>query len=87
MTIFEQKEVLKSFEILCDSREQDTERARKRYASFGGPYKNKITLSYGDYAYNAILPDGIIPVLGFCGHGCVDQIFGRRCGMIRGGFP
>lgn len=59
MTIFEQQEVLKTFEILCDSREQDTERARKRYASFGVPYKNKVTLSYGDYAYNATLPNGI----------------------------
>ena len=58
MTIFEQNDVLKSFEILCDSREQDTARARKRYASFGVPFKNKVTLSYGDYAYNATLPDG-----------------------------
>ena len=58
LTIFEQNDVLKSFEILCDSREQDTERARKRYASFGVPYKNKIALNYGDYAYNATLPDG-----------------------------
>lgn len=58
LTIFEQNDVLKSFEILCDSREQDTERARKRYASFGVPFKNKVTLSYGDYAYNATLPDG-----------------------------
>lgn len=58
LTIFEQNDVLKSFEILCDSREQDTARARKRYASFGVPFKNKVTLSYGDYAYNATLPDG-----------------------------
>ena len=55
MTIFEQREVLKTFEILVDTREQDSPRARKRYGSFGAPYR-KATLSYGDYAYNAILP-------------------------------
>lgn len=58
MDIFEQKQVLDSFEILIDSREQNTERARKRYASFGVPYREKVTLSYGDYTYNATLPDG-----------------------------
>lgn len=57
MDIFEQKQVLKTFEVLVDSREQDTERARKRYSSLGVPY-HKATLSYGDYAYNATLPDG-----------------------------
>lgn len=57
MTIFDQKEVLKSFEILHDSREQDTERAKKRYESFGVPHKRAV-LSYGDYTYNATLPDG-----------------------------
>ena len=48
MTIFEQKEVLKSFEILVDTREQDTDRSEKRYQSFGVPHK-KATLDYGDY--------------------------------------
>ena len=57
MDVFEQKQVLKSFRILTDTREQDTERARKRYASFGVPYE-RATLSYGDYTYNATLPDG-----------------------------
>lgn len=57
MTIFDQKEVLKSFEILHDSREQDTEMAKKRYESFGVPHKRAV-LSYGDYTYNATLPDG-----------------------------
>lgn len=58
MDIFEQKQVLSTFEILIDSREQNTDRARKRYDSFGVPYKEKVTLSYGDYSYNAILPNG-----------------------------
>ena len=57
MTIFDQKEVLKSFEILHDSREQDTERAKKRYESFGVPHERAV-LSYGDYTYNATLPGG-----------------------------
>lgn len=57
MTIFEQKQVLESFEILIDTREQQTARARKRYESFGVPYC-RATLDYGDYAYNATLPDG-----------------------------
>lgn len=57
MTLFEQEAVLKSMEILVDSREQPTERARKRYERFDCPYR-RATLSYGDYAYNARLPDG-----------------------------
>lgn len=57
MNVFEQKQVLNSFEILIDTREQQTQRARRRYETFGVPYK-RATLSYGDYTYNAILPDG-----------------------------
>ena len=57
MEIFEQKEMLDSFEILVDTREQDTDRSKKRYESFGVPYQ-KATLDYGDYTYNATLPDG-----------------------------
>jgi len=57
MEIFDIKNTLKSFMILRDSREQDTERARKRYASMGVPVE-RATLSYGDYCYNAVLPDG-----------------------------
>lgn len=57
MTPFEEKAVLESFEVLIDSREQPTDRARRRYESFGVPYR-RATLSYGDYTYNAQLPDG-----------------------------
>ena len=57
MDVFEQKQVLKSFEILVDSREQPTKRAYRRYKSFGVLYR-RATLSYGDYTYNATLPDG-----------------------------
>lgn len=57
MDIWEQKEVLKTFEILVDTREQPTTRAKKRLEAFGVPY-SRATLSYGDYAYNATLPGG-----------------------------
>ena len=57
MDVFDQKELLKSFRILHDSREQDTERARKRYLSFGCGH-DRATLDYGDYTWNATLPDG-----------------------------
>lgn len=53
----EVKAVLNSMEILIDTREQPTERARRRYETFGVPFRRQ-TLSYGDYTYNAILPDG-----------------------------
>lgn len=57
MDIFDQKSVLETFSILIDTREQPTERAKKRYESFGVPYQ-RATLSYGDYTYNATLPNG-----------------------------
>ena len=57
MDIFEQREVLGSFEILVDTREQPSERAKRRYESFGVPYR-RVTLDYGDYTYNAVLPGG-----------------------------
>ncbi len=57
MQPFEIDNMLESMIILVDRREQQTERAKKRYATFGVPYK-RATLSYGDYAYNAKLPNG-----------------------------
>lgn len=57
MTPFEEKAVLASMEILIDNREQNTDRARRRYETFGVPYQ-RATLNYGDYTYNATLPDG-----------------------------
>ena len=53
----EQQEVLQSIEILVDTREQPTRRAMKRYERFKCPHR-RCTLSYGDYSYNATLPDG-----------------------------
>lgn len=57
MDIFEQKAVLDSFVVLVDRREHDTPKAQWRYKSFKAPFR-KVTLSYGDYTYNATLPDG-----------------------------
>lgn len=51
------KEVLRSFTVLIDTREQPTDRARRRYESFDVPY-TRATLSYGDYTYNVVLPNG-----------------------------
>lgn len=53
----ELKAVLSSMTVLVDSREQDTDRARWRYASIGLPVE-RCVLDYGDYSYNATLPDG-----------------------------
>jgi ERCC4-type nuclease len=48
---------LSSFSILCDTREQDTARARERYERMGVPVF-RAKLNFGDYTYNATLPDG-----------------------------
>lgn len=57
MSPHEIEECLSTFEIVVDSREQPSERAKRRYKSFGCPY-SRHTLNYGDYTYNFILPDG-----------------------------
>ena len=48
---------LKSIEIIIDTREQPSERAKRRYKEFCVPYERK-TLDYGDYTYNFTMPDG-----------------------------
>lgn len=50
-------DVLKTFTILTDTREQPTERAKMRYKQFGCPYKQK-KLNFGDYSAVVYLPDG-----------------------------
>lgn len=57
MTPFDQQSVLKSMTILHDAREQETERAKRRYQSFGVP-SSRAVLDYGDYTWQAVLPDG-----------------------------
>lgn len=58
MDHFEAKEVLSTFRILVDNREQATPKAVERYKSFGVPY-TRVTLNYGDYAANITLPQNI----------------------------
>lgn len=50
-------DVMKTFTILTDSREQETERSRIRYRQFGCPYR-KDKLDFGDYGAVVYLPDG-----------------------------
>ena len=57
MDHFTEKDILSTFEIIVDTREQDTPRAKERYNAFGVPY-TRGTLSYGDYAGNITLPGG-----------------------------
>ena len=51
------KDILESFRILVDTREQATPKAQERYASFGVPYQ-RATLKYGDYCGMISLPGG-----------------------------
>ena len=48
MDLFEVKEALSTFQILVDTREQNTPKAVERYKSFGVPHQ-RATLNYGDY--------------------------------------
>lgn len=57
METFDKIQMLESMVILTDSREQPTARAAKRYDAFKFPHR-RATLSYGDYTYNAQLPNG-----------------------------
>lgn len=57
MDIFQIEDVLKTFEVLVDTREHDTPEFRKRCEALGVPWK-RAKLNYGDYTYNATLPDG-----------------------------
>lgn len=56
MDAFEIKDILNTFEIICDTREQATPKAEERYKAFGVPFK-RATLGYGDYCGNIILPE------------------------------
>lgn len=51
------EQCLRSMKILVDTREQPSDRAKKRYSSFPCPYVRQ-TLDYGDYTYNFVLPNG-----------------------------
>ena len=49
--------ILDTFQIIADTREQNTNQAAERFKSFGFPVQ-RATLSYGDYCGNILLPNG-----------------------------
>lgn len=51
MDHFKVQSILDTFQIICDTREQETTKAAERYKSFGVPYQ-RATLNYGDYCAN-----------------------------------
>ena len=57
MDNFEVENCLNTMSVIVDKREQPSERVNKRYAGFNIPF-NRATLNYGDYTYNAVLPNG-----------------------------
>lgn len=57
MNPVEVQEILQSFRIVADTREQATPKAVERYESFGVPVQ-RATLSYGDYCGNITLSSG-----------------------------
>lgn len=57
MTPIEKENCLDSMVILCDTREQPSERAERRYKAFGCPYRRQ-KLDFGDYSAVFTLPDG-----------------------------
>ncbi len=58
MNISDQKKVLDSFSVIVDTREQPTLKASRRYQNIGVPIE-RATLNYGDYTFNALLPNGV----------------------------
>ena len=64
MEPFQIEECLRSMIILVDTREQPSDRAKRRYADFPCPYRRQ-TLDYGDYTYSFVLdgqevfPEGV----------------------------
>ena len=57
MTVPDVEEALRTMVIIVDTKEQDTQRARTRYAQFGCPYE-RISLKTGDYSAKFQMPDG-----------------------------
>ena len=57
MDYFDERDLLRTFEIICDTREQPTPRAEQRYKAFGVGY-SRGTLNYGDYCGNITFPNG-----------------------------
>jgi len=54
MEPYEIDEALKTFQIVVDTREHNTPKARKRMKAFGVP-ASRLTLNYGDYCGNVLI--------------------------------
>ena len=63
MNHFDIDNCINSIQILVDTREQDTERSRRRLAQFPCPYSRN-TLPFGDYSYCFTQPNGLITPMG-----------------------
>lgn len=57
MDLFQVRDILDTFRVVVDNREQMTPRAKHRLKALGVPVEHG-TLSYGDYAANVDMPDG-----------------------------
>jgi len=55
MTPFDVKKCLASMQVLVDTREQETDRAKRRYKDLGNYERRK--LEYGDYCFNFQFPN------------------------------
>ena len=56
---FEIDEILKTFSVIIDTREQDTPRAKKRNQALGVPF-SRATLNYGDYCGNISIDGALL---------------------------
>ena len=63
MEPYEIDEALKTFQIIVDTREHDTPKARKRIKAFGVP-TCRLTLDYGDYCGNITINDEPLHISG-----------------------
>lgn len=59
MNHFDIDKCIASIQILVDSREQDTERARRRYSMFPCSHSRQ-ALNFGDYSYCFTQPSGLL---------------------------
>lgn len=57
MDNFDIKEILNTFRVIADTREQNTPKSQERFKAFGVPVQ-RATLSYCDYCGQITLPDG-----------------------------
>lgn len=71
MNNFEIDKILKTFQILVDTREQPTKRQKARCESFGVPYRRQL-LDYGDYTYDLLLGNNML-------HPGYDRVYGVCC--------